>query len=298
MHRISEGGFDPELIKAWDYEGWKYSFMSSLAVAGSVMPTILPYETDLVPRYVEFYQKWLRWAKDNFDYVNATEPFGEQVQPGAVDGYARIKDGHGFIFLFNGNPRSSEITFEVGDEINLQARGHYQFTELYPSEKGRRVLDNDGKSIFALGQTARVTVPANTCYLLELKKVSQEDAPPLLGAEGTIRQQGDSLEIAGISGKPGQRLPMRAYIQLKFREARDGERRPAKVFRISGRSQLRGAIFRGTLCPRIGLMDASRWPALRLPESRSCESAHAHDDFQTQQRRASDAGEGETKELR
>ena len=212
VHRISEGGFDPELIKAWDYEGWKYSFMSSLAVAGSVMPTILPYETDLVPGYVEFYQKWLRWAKDNFDYVNATEPFGEQVQPGAVDGYARIKDGHGFIFLFNGNPRSSEITFEVGDEINLQARGHYQFTELYPSEKGRRVLDNDGKSIFALGQTARITVPANTCFLLELKKVSQEDAPALLGAEGTIRQQGDSLEIAGISGKPGQRLPMRARI--------------------------------------------------------------------------------------
>ena len=58
-----------------------------------------------------FYRKWLRWAKDHFDYVNHTEPFGEQVQPGAVDGYARIKGDHGFVFLFNGNPRP------VGDHL-------------------------------------------------------------------------------------------------------------------------------------------------------------------------------------
>ena len=45
----------------------------------------------------------------------------------------------------------SEITFEVGDEINLQAKGDYQFVELYPSDQGKRVLDNDGQSVFALG---------------------------------------------------------------------------------------------------------------------------------------------------
>jgi hypothetical protein len=140
------------------------------------------------------------------------EPFGEQVQPGAVDGYARIKGDHGFIFLFNGNPRSSEIAFEVGDEINLQVKGQYQFTELYPSEKGKRVLDNDGKSIFALGQTARITVPANSCFLFELKKVDQRALPVLLGAQGTLDQRGDALEIAGISGKPGQRMPVRVRL--------------------------------------------------------------------------------------
>ena len=212
VHRISEGGFDPELTKAWDYHGWKYGFMSSLAVAGSVMPTILPYETNLVPGYVEFYKKWLRWAKDNFAYVNSTEPFGEQVQPGAVDGYARIKGDHGFIFLFNGNPRSSEIAFEVGDEINLQEKGDYQFTELYPSEKGKRVLDKDGKSDFAMGETARITVPANSCFLFELKKAAKQDLPVLIGAEGTVNQRGDRLEIAGVSGKPGQLVPVRVRL--------------------------------------------------------------------------------------
>jgi hypothetical protein len=80
-HRVSKGGFNPKLIKAWDYAGWQYGVMSALAVSGSVMPTILPYETNLVPGYVAFYKKWLRWARDKFAVVNCTEPFGEQVQP-------------------------------------------------------------------------------------------------------------------------------------------------------------------------------------------------------------------------
>ncbi|MDR2674171.1 MAG: hypothetical protein LBC18_04705 [Opitutaceae bacterium] len=211
-HRISEGRFDPELAKAWDYYGWEYAVMSDLAVAGSVMPTILPYQTDLVPGYVEFYRKWLGWAKENFESVNHTEPFGEQVQPGAVDGYARIKGGHGFVFLFNGNPRASEITFEVGDEINLQAGGDYEFVELYPSEKGRRVVDNDGRSIFALGQSARITVPANSCHLFELRKARPQAGPLLLGVDGVATLRGDALEIAGVAGKPGRRIPARVRL--------------------------------------------------------------------------------------
>jgi hypothetical protein len=208
-HRVSEGGFDPELIKAWDYYGWQYGVMSSLAVSGSLMPTILPYETDLAPGFVEFYKKWQRWAKDTFEYVNDTEPFGEQVQPGAVDGYARIKGDHGFIFLFNGNPRPAEITFEVGDEINLQVKGDYQFSELYPSEHGKRVIDNHGKSIFAMGDKASLTVPANSCYLLELNKVVKDTRPVLVGAAGEIALANGRLAVTGVAGKPGKTAHVR-----------------------------------------------------------------------------------------
>jgi hypothetical protein len=116
---MSEGEFDRQLIKAWDFYGWRYALLSALAVSGSVMPAILPVDSDLVPGYAAFYQKWTAWAKAHFDYVPYTEPLGEQVQPGCIDGYARIKDDHGFIFLFNGNPRPAQITFAVGDEINL-----------------------------------------------------------------------------------------------------------------------------------------------------------------------------------
>jgi len=211
-HRVNEGNFDPELIKAWDYYGWKYSVMSSLAVSGSIMPTILPYETDLVPGFVEFYQKWMHWARDNFEYVNYTEPFGEQVQPGAVDGYARIKGDHGFVFLFNGNPRPAEITFEVGDEINLQANGDYQFAELYPSERSKVVLDDNGRSVFALGEKARITVPANGCYLLELKRAAKQSDPILVGAAGKVSLANGKMTVTGISGKPGETVLVRIRV--------------------------------------------------------------------------------------
>ncbi|MCX6877402.1 MAG: hypothetical protein NTW21_26870 [Verrucomicrobia bacterium] len=211
-HRVSEGGFDPELVKAWDYDGWQYAVMSSLAVSGSIMPTILPYQTDLVPGLAGFYQKWQRWAKENFAYVNCTEPFGEQVQPGAVDGYARIKGEHGFVFLFNGNPRPSRITFEVGDEINLQAKGDYQFAEIYPSDKEMLVLDDNGKSVFALGEIASITVPANSCYLLELNKVTRQDKPVLVGRVGEVELTDGRMAVTGITGKPGAAASIRVRV--------------------------------------------------------------------------------------
>ena len=153
-----------------------------------------------------------RWAKDNFVYVNDTEPFGEQVQPGAVDGYARIKGDHGFVFLFNGNPRPSEITFEVGDEINLQENGSYQFVELYPSERHKLVLDSNGRSVFAFGEQARIVVPANGCYLLELKRVTMPGGPVLVGAAGEVTLADGQMAVTGVAGKPGETSAIRVRV--------------------------------------------------------------------------------------
>ena len=188
MHRISEGGFDRELIKAWDYYGWQYSrhVGPGRQPAPSCRPSC-PMRADLVPGYVEFYKKWQRWAKDNFEYVNYTEPFGEQVQPGAVDGYARIKGDHGFVFLFNGNPRPSEITFEVGDEINLQEKGNYEFVELYPAEAGMIVLDDEGNSRFALGRQG-----------------AHDRAGQCLQVAGVEARGGGQRARAGRHGRPGR----------------------------------------------------------------------------------------------
>ena len=205
--RMSEGGWDRELVKAADFYGWQYSLMSALAVSGSIMPAILPYESDLLPGYTEFYRKWTAWAAANFEYVRYTEPFGEQVQPGAVDGYARIKGDHGFVFLFNGNPRPSRIEFEVGDEINLQQPGDYEFVELYPAE-GTLVLDDQGRSVFAWGDKSSLTVPANACRLLELRRVAKAERPVLAGIAGQVVSAAGRLDITAARGKPGQVYPI------------------------------------------------------------------------------------------
>jgi len=217
VHRMSEGSFDRELTKAWDFYGWRYSLMSSLAVSGSIMPAILPYESDLVPGYREFYRKWTRWAKENFDYVRYTEPFGEQVQPGAVDGYARIKRDHGFAFLFNGNPRPSQIVFEVGDEINLQEEGEYELVEIYPAEAPTIVLDDRGNSLFTRGRKASLTIPANDCKLLELRRAAKADGPVLVGVSGEVKLVGERIEITAVRGKPGHVYPLRVRVPAAHR---------------------------------------------------------------------------------
>jgi hypothetical protein len=74
------------------------------------------------------------------------------------------------------------------------------------------VLDDDGKSVYSLGETARITVFANSCFVLELKRADKQAFPILYGAEGTAKQRGDTIEVDGISGMPGQRIPLRVRL--------------------------------------------------------------------------------------
>lgn len=84
--------------------------MSSIAVGGSITPTILPYEPDKVHGYVDFYKKWIEFAKNIFPLSRYTIPFGAQVGCG-IDGCSKILKNEGFVFLFNPFPQN--IEFEV-----------------------------------------------------------------------------------------------------------------------------------------------------------------------------------------
>lgn len=55
-----------ELDKVFDYNGWKYALLSSIAAGGSITPTILPHTPSEIPEYVDFYNKWIDFAKKYF----------------------------------------------------------------------------------------------------------------------------------------------------------------------------------------------------------------------------------------
>jgi hypothetical protein len=166
VHRFQEGVWDPRLTKAWDHLGWRYSVMSGLACAGSITAVILPEDLHLVPEMKPFYDKWLSWARENFEYVHYNLPFGSQVRPGGVDGWARIKEDHGFVFLCNPGPRPAKIEFSLDEEIGLSATGLFTLTELYPLE-GRAHIEDD-RGVFAEGEIVSAIVPAYEVLLLEL----------------------------------------------------------------------------------------------------------------------------------
>ena len=99
--------------------------------------------------------------------------------------------------------------FEVGDEINLQAGGDYQFVELYPSDREKVILDDHGQSVFALGEKASLTVPAYHCCLLELRKAAPQGRPVLVGAAGEVALAGGRMAITGVTAQPGETAAIR-----------------------------------------------------------------------------------------
>jgi hypothetical protein len=205
VHRLTQVyADDPKLKRVWDHTGWKYAFMSGLAIGGSITAPILPETLDDVTGYKAFYEKWLRWARKNFEYVKYNLPFGEQVQVGGIDGYARIKGDHGYIFLCNPGPRPARTQFILDDAIGLKARGRFTLKELYPYEDAYYFDETNRRGIYAAGNAVSVVVPAYQVVLLELSPFKEDQLPLLFGARGQLKRAGSTLRISGVEGEQGK----------------------------------------------------------------------------------------------
>jgi len=167
-HRIGENSYDARLPKVWDHGGWRYSLMSGIASSGSVTACILPEDLRLVPGMQEFYTRWLDWARKNFEYVKYNMALGDQVLPGGIDVWARVKGDHGFLFLCNPAPRPTRTDFVLDDQIGLCRRGQYTLKELHPRESAAWFDPVRRRSVFAAGENVTFEVPAYEVLLLEL----------------------------------------------------------------------------------------------------------------------------------
>ena len=178
-HRIGEHSYDPRLTKAWDYGGWKYALMSALACCGgSVTLCIMPEDISLVSGMAEFYRKWTGWAKENIHYAHYNIPFGSQVEIGGIDGYARIKDGNGYIFLCNPAPRPAKISFVLNEEIGFDSPNKILLKQIYPGEC--YYYDNLLNSgVFSKKDCLTVIVPAFEIILFELQPFIETVIPDI-----------------------------------------------------------------------------------------------------------------------
>lgn len=186
VHRFQEGVWDPRLVKAWDHFGWRYSVMSCLASGGDITTVILPENNDLVPGMKEFYGTWIDWARKTASYRKFNIPFGHQVRVGGIDGWARISDSHGYIFLCNPGPRPARVSFSLDDEIGLLAKaGRFALTELYPEPGFVRCAPARGGSGFAMGERVSFVIPAYEVVLLELAAADEKQS---IGSECDLRE--------------------------------------------------------------------------------------------------------------
>ena len=122
----------------WDYLGWRYSLISSIAIAGwnNVIDMIPARDSAENARFSAadqaWFRRWIAWADTNREFLRRTRPILGQPAIGKIDGTRAVVGGRGFVFLFNPNERRLTATLSRA-ELGLPP-GKYSLRELAPVE--------------------------------------------------------------------------------------------------------------------------------------------------------------------
>jgi hypothetical protein len=262
LHRIGENSYDSRLPKAWDMLGWRYALMSAIASSGTAVACVLPENLSDVPEFVAFYRKWLGWARENFEYVHYNVSLGNQVRPGGVDIYARIRQDHGFIFLCNAAPRPARVEFPLDASLGLQMEGSFTLRELHPVS-GRLYFDPlYQRGVFAVGNTVSIVVPAYEVCLFELEHFSPARLPLVFGATGRVETRPGQIAVEEMCGQPGERAELMLLTQKNKEALAVTFNNKLVSWSTAGRYQRAVVQFGGTLLPRA--LDGWRLPDGKL----------------------------------
>ena len=214
------GGHDVEMMysryrpRDWDYLGYQYSFISSIATGGwnnvvDMIPARDPEEARLFSAEDKAWiRNWLEWTKKNREYLLHTRTILEQPALGHVDGTAAIVGDHGYIFLFNPNYKQLPAEFSLDETIGLRAGKKFLLKEVYP-ENGR-LVGKPGAGIWNRGDVVRLELDGTSASVFELipqQTVSQpilfHAAALLSSAPPRVELKGTNLTVEHAAGEPG-----------------------------------------------------------------------------------------------
>jgi hypothetical protein len=192
----------------WDRLGWTYSLLSSVATAPfnhtlSFVPARDEEEFKALPEVDKaFFRGWLDWTDANAETLRRVRPIIGPPMIGRCDGTAAIRDGRGFVFLFNPNYRRIDASFRLDASIGLERGGRFLLRELHP-EAGR-LIGKPSQGFWNAGDEVVLPMRSSGAMVLELLPAPAAVREPLLfGAPGRAVLQGELLEIDKASGEPG-----------------------------------------------------------------------------------------------
>jgi hypothetical protein len=223
----------PFRVRDWDYLGWRYSLLSSIAVGAwnnviNYIPARDPQEFKYFPEEDKaFFRRWLEFARLNRELLRRTRTIIGQPAIGKPDGTAAIDRNHGYIFLFNPNARRIDARFPLDEMIGLQGEGQYHIEELYP-RRGRRV-GKPGLGFWSHGDTFGMELDGHSATVLEIQPAPMPGAIPgplLFNAPGRVTLTGERLTITGVTGEAG------TSETIMILNPTD---RPIKAVRVNGR---------------------------------------------------------------
>jgi len=198
----------------WDYLGFKYSFLSSIATGGwnnvvDMIPARDPQEAahfSLSDK--EWIRNWIEWTARNKQYLRHTRTILGQPALGRVDGTAAIDGNSGFIFLFNPNYKRLPAAFSLDDSIGLKSGDRFLLKELYP--RTRLLVGKPHAGLWQRGDTVTLDLDGTSATALELVPMDHIDKPIVLNAAAesaasvpAAEIHGGALSILHVAGEPG-----------------------------------------------------------------------------------------------
>ena len=198
----------------WDYLGYRYSFISSIATGGwNNVVDMIPARDREEARHFSAEDKawirgWLDWTVKNKEYLRHTRTILEQPALGHVDGTAAIVGDRGYLFLFNPNYRKLPADISIDGTIGLTKGEKFLVREIYP-QKGR-LLGKPGAGAWNHGDKMQLTLDGTSATVLELIPQGRLDQPILLNAAAlhsaappSIVLKGSTLSVEHAAGEPG-----------------------------------------------------------------------------------------------
>lgn len=167
--RMGESYYDPELDRAIDFIGWKYSLLSAIAYCGSITHCNLPDKIEHIEGMEAFYQKWIRWAREHYEYCNYAVPISDAVGNGLVDGIARIKGDRGQLFLFNSSPQMIWKDIVLDERLGFDTDRAFYFHLLYCERVDLGDESVSYRGAFKMGDHLSIELPPYGAVVLEMK---------------------------------------------------------------------------------------------------------------------------------
>ncbi len=192
----------------WDYLGWRFSLLSSIATGGwnNVLNMIPARDLEEYRQFSEqdkqWFRQWLEWTRNNKEFLRHTRTILGQPALGRVDGTSAILNDRGYLFLFNPNGQRLSADFGLDGSLGLRSKGRFLLKELYPVEG--RLVGKGGTGIWNYGDRVSIEMDGASAQVLELSPAPEAiSAPVLFNVPGRASLADGLLELSGVKGEPG-----------------------------------------------------------------------------------------------
>jgi hypothetical protein len=156
----------------WDYLGFRYSVLSSIATGGwnnvvDMIPGRDPAEFEhFSDADKSWIRSWLLWTVDNKAFLRNTKTIIGQPAIDHVDGTSAILGNRGYLFLFNPNYKALSAEFQLDSSTGLKEKDEFVLKELYP-EAGK-LIGQPEKGFWKYGNSASLRLDGTSATVLQL----------------------------------------------------------------------------------------------------------------------------------